>query len=156
MAEPTNNPQDNDRVWEKAMKAFDFDLSLINANQSAEVQRAAVNSVLDKFFLSHIVILPTPGEDQDETQKLFDDALNRLDKASTVLERFLRGKADPEAEEFLRFVFVSGDRSTLLSQAQRCTSGFSVFFAHQLRKEVRLWLNQRTIPRITTGSGRRL
>ena len=98
MAEPTNNPQDNGKVWEKAMKAFDFDLSLINANQSAEVQRTAVNSVLDKFFLSHIVILPTPGEDQDETQKLFDDALNRLDKASTVLERFLRGNADPEAE----------------------------------------------------------
>ena len=38
MAEPKNNPQDNDKVWQTAMKAFDFDLSLINPNQSAQSQ----------------------------------------------------------------------------------------------------------------------
>ncbi len=99
MDEPLgNNPQDEGNVYRTAMKAFDFDLSLVNVNQPPAVQREAVGSLLDKFFLSQFLILPTPGEGFDETKRLFDEALQRLHKASEVLGGFLRGAGDPEAE----------------------------------------------------------
>ena len=86
-------------VFQTAMRAFDFDLSMVTPNQPPEVQRAAVAALLDKFFLSHITILPTPGEALEETQRLFHETLERLQKASNVLTKFLRGDGgDPEAK----------------------------------------------------------
>lgn len=97
MAKRQKKPVAQNDVFATAMRAFDFDLSLVNAKQSPEVQREAVRSLLDKFFLSQILILPTPGEAIEETQKLFNEALEKLLKTSQVLTRFLRGEGDPEA-----------------------------------------------------------
>ena len=85
MAKRQKKPVAQNDVFATAMRAFDFDLSLVNAKQSPEVQREAVRSLLDKFFLSSILLLPSPGKAVEETQRLFKEALERLHKTSQVL-----------------------------------------------------------------------
>ena len=97
MAKRQKKPVAQNDVFVTATRAFDFDLELVNAKQPPEVQREAVRSLLDKFFLSSILLLPSPGKAVEETQRLFQEALERLHKTSQVLAQFLRGEGDPEA-----------------------------------------------------------
>ncbi|WDE10620.1 hypothetical protein [Thalassomonas haliotis] len=64
------------------MDAGEFDLKLaLDKYSTAAVQLEAVSSLMDKFFLSQIMILPTPHEDPavtEETRQLFDAAMERL------------------------------------------------------------------------------
>lgn len=69
-----------------AMAALDYDLEkLADPRQPSEVHLAAVRAILEKTFLSSLVVLPTQGV--EGTEELFDEF-------RTILERIARALSD--------------------------------------------------------------
>lgn len=69
-------------------RALDYDLAkVLDENQPPAVRKTAVRSVLEKFFLSGLFILPTDGV--DETREIYDEQLGRLQAISGTLSELI-------------------------------------------------------------------
>lgn len=74
-------------------RALDYDLKkILDPNQPAAVRGTAVKSVLEKFFLSQIFILPTNGV--EDTNEIFEEQLTRMQTISGTLAEFIDTAGD--------------------------------------------------------------
>ncbi len=73
-----------------AMPSLDFDLEVAaDDDQPGEVRLAALESVMDKAFLSSLVVLPTPGV--DETERLFREHVQMFGRIRATAKRIVGG-----------------------------------------------------------------
>lgn len=111
MPSKRNNPPDHKNpdtftnpAANTGMDAGEFDMQIaLNPDSPAALQLEAISSLLDKFFLSQLMILPTPHEDPavaKESRQLFDAAMSKLLNWSKQLGEYIqRGSAKGEQNE---------------------------------------------------------